>query len=155
MTTDLQLSKEEASEFAEFLKTKVTAIDEKIAPLVKEKESLLERIAKLNGHAKPFTTAFEKVKTEASRKVSELLIPQTNIGKIRHVLKEGNNKPMSTRQIIDRLFVLQPGLRLDKDKVAKNISTVLSINQGAGKVFNRTADVDGNYLFTVNPEYMD
>jgi len=154
MTTDLQLSKEEAAEFAEFLKTKVSAIDDKIAPLLKEKEALLDRIAKLSGP--------EKVKSAAVARAIEVLgrhlvnkIPETNIGKIKYVLKEGGNRPLPTRKILDRLFVLMPELLIEKDKVSKNVSTVLSINQGPDKTFNRTTDTDGNYLFNINPEYMD
>lgn len=154
MANDIQLSKEEAYEYAEFLKTKLPAIDDKINLLIKEKESLLERISKLNGGANPSSPAIVKT-LELIQNQAGKQIPDTIIGKIKYVLKENQNAPMTTRKIIDNVFKIQPHLALFKDKVSKNISTVLSINQGDGKTFNRTTGADGNFLFTINPQYMD
>ena len=148
MRTDANFIEQESNEYIEFLEFKIAKIDEKIKPLQEEKSQLISRI--------------EKLRPKGLGSQSNQIILQngfnpstTNIGKILFILRE-SGKPMYTRDIINRLFELQPDLKSDtilKQKAEKNISTVISINQGDGKLLSRDKDSAGNYLFTLNPNY--
>lgn len=59
--------------------------------------------------------------------------------KIKYVLKTENTE-MTSREIVDKLFVLDPALNGDKNKAAKNVSTVLSILVGKGEDFRKKDD---------------
>lgn len=62
--------------------------------------------------------------------------------KIKHVLSI-DNRPLSSRDIINKLLTLEPALNANKEKTAKNISTVLSIRKG--DLFERVEMGGQNY----------
>jgi len=59
--------------------------------------------------------------------------------KIKFVLKK-EKQPMSSREIAEKLFVMEPSLNADRNKAVKNVSTVLSILASKGVDVIKNAD---------------
>lgn len=129
----------EIQEYADFLNYKLKQIDEKIIPLQLERKSIERRLNELT--KKPVKTA--PIDTLSSKATGLYDENGTILSKIKFVLGE-STEPMMTREIIDRLFILEPRLKKDTDKVSKNISTVLSIHNG--KTFSRETKNKTNFF---------
>ena len=148
MNKSIEIPQSEAAEYAEFLSNKLVSLNEKIASLLNDRKELESRIKTLlNGKVLPLTnTAVFSNGFEPN---------STILGKISFILAE-SNEAMFTRGIINRLFEFQPELKEQKEvrqRTEKNVSTVLSINQGEGKAFKRMESPDGN-TFTLNERVM-
>lgn len=129
----------EIQEYADFLNYKLKQIDEKLIPLQVERKSIERRLNDLTKKSVknlPIDTLSSKVNGSYDEN-------GTILSKIKYVLGE-SSEPMMTREIIDRLFVLESRLKSDTDKVSKNISTVLSIHNG--KTFSRETKNKTNFF---------
>jgi hypothetical protein len=74
----------------------------------------------------------------------------TIINKIIFVLNE-NEASMTTREIIERLYELDPPLRANKALTSKNVSAVISANTGKDKLLQRwdKSEDRREYLYSV------
>ncbi|MES2331935.1 MAG: hypothetical protein V4539_20175 [Bacteroidota bacterium] len=100
---------------------------------------------------KPATDAFKDAFAPLNKVLLSRFYNQSDtiIGKIKFVLNE-SNVPMSTNQINNRLYELDPKYNSDRKKTAKNVSSVLSVNHGTGKAFKRSLNENNEYCFTIN-----
>ena len=141
----------------EMAEKRIKELDDKMLPFLIEKDHMLELLDEINHYKKKTKQA--KLASQQNAAKADFESISTIIGKIIYILKE-SGRPMATRQILDRLHQLQPDIlnsQAESQKMAKNVSTVLSINQGAteeeNKKFIRITDDHGNYLFSLNPKH--
>ncbi len=151
MPIQITIEDNEVSVLTEFYASRLKVVRDKKVELDREEKSLEDKIKQL--HRQPVTSAIQVSPQLTLNEMNGYNSNTTNIAKIEYVLREAG-KPLTTRQIIDRLLILDPALNANKLKVAKNISTVLSINQGDDKRFTRgKTEDDKEYTFELNILY--
>lgn len=136
-TIQLQLSDTQLEDMRQYYMFRLKDLREEKDDIEKEIEKVENVVQQLS--AKGVSTKDkDKEKERAIRPPSQLAIGEMNgyvIGwpiheKISYVLRKGGGRPMPTREIIDELFKIDHSMLKDKDKAAKNISSVLSMKNG-------------------------
>ncbi len=126
---------------------KLNIVRGKITELRKEEINIGDMLRKLNGDTLTPVNPISSSLTTPQE--SHYSTKDTIIGKVKYVLAE-SGREMTTSEIVSRLLDIDEIFRGDKNKTAKNVSTILSVNQGVGKVFKRRQDERNNNLFSLN-----
>lgn len=141
MPINIQIDESQIQSLVEFYGLKLEAVRTQKQVLEQEEKKYVALIGQLT---------MPDSKHQNTEKPEPALLPKTRAysaswpihEKIKHVLII-DNRPLSSRDIINRLLSLEPALNVNKEKTAKNISTVLSIRKG--DLFERVEMGGQNY----------
>ncbi len=146
MPVQIEISENDLPVLVEFYGSKLKSVDSQIEKLSQERASLQSTLDKLLGKDKkqPTRPVLDIFKQDLSKLGFD---PNwTILSKVTYILSL-SGKPMSSREVTDRLFDFQPELKAEYDKTSKNVSTILSINNGPDKKFLKATDGGVNYFF--------
>lgn len=130
MPIQIEIKDEYVKSITEFYGTQLKEIREKKIALDKEEKEIENIITQLHNGTSTTTTTIKKesVPVISSANGNGYNSKSTILEKIKYILKE-SEEGMTSREIIDRMLTLEPALNANKQKTAKNISTILSINK--------------------------
>jgi hypothetical protein len=149
MPVQIEIHESHIQSLVEFYALRLKALREEIAEREKETREINSLIQKLRRKGVPEPTT------------NGTLIPRVEYSetwpwakKIAFAI-ELNNKPLTTKEIVDSLIDYESSFLFDRKRVVASISSVLSMKSGPDKDFIRTENDAGEFAYNINRPNQD